>query len=188
MDMMHIGKEIRALRKDKKITMVELAKLTDFSQSYLSQIERGKVNPSVSALQKISHAFGIPMAYFFENKIKPENNESTATVVKIDQRKGLVYPSSGVQYQLLTPNLKGNLEVLYITAEPGGETGRDKFMHDGEECGFVVQGIMEITVGNSTHRLNPGDAITFSSSEPHSWKNVSEEKLIAYWSVTPPSF
>lgn len=188
MDMMHIGKEIRNIRKKKKITMVELAKLTDFSQSYLSQVERGKINPSVGALQKISHAFGIPMAHFFENKMSPEKDKSSVTVVHANERKELVYPQSGVEYQLLTPNLKGKLEILYITAEPGGDTGQDRFTHDGEECGFIIQGKMEITVGNDTHILRPGDSVTFSSNEPHSWKNISDEKLIAFWAVTPPSF
>lgn len=183
-----IGKKIRNLRKKNKTTMVELARLTGFSQSYLSQIERGKVKPSVGALQKISYAFGIPMASFFETEEEKEDNGNTASVVQKHQRKGLVYPESRVKYQLLTPDLKGNLEVLYITAAPGGSSGAYSFEHQGEECGFIVQGIMEITVGGKEYRLEPGDAITFKSSEPHSWKNVGDGELIAYWSVTPPSF
>ncbi len=186
--MKEIGERLRDYRKKKKITTVELAAKTGFSQSYLSQLERGKIKPSVGALQKISHVFGVPMAMFFEQEQTEENVRNNVTVVRPEQRKGLIYPKSGVKYQLLTPDLKGKLEVLYITAAPGGETGDEKFEHGGEECGYVLQGTMEVTVGDEKFILYPGDSIAFESTKPHSWKNIGNVELVAFWCVTPPSF
>ena len=183
-----VGEKIREIRMGKEITMTELARRTGFSQSYLSQVERNLINPSVGALQKIAREFALPTAYFFQNSNEMTVKNSAVAVVRKDHRKGLVYPTSHMKYQLLSPDLKGPIEFLYITAAPGADTGDDDFEHVGQECGVVLKGIMEIFVGDEKFLLEPGDSICFDSSLPHKWRNVGEEELEAVWAVNPPSF
>ncbi|PKM82021.1 MAG: XRE family transcriptional regulator [Firmicutes bacterium HGW-Firmicutes-14] len=183
-----VGEKIRQIRTEKEITMTELAKRTGFSQSYLSQVERNLINPSVGALQKIAKELALPTAYFFQNTDEINNKQSPVRVVKKNQRKGLVYPESQMKYQLLSPDLQGPIELLFITASPGGDTGEDEFVHIGHEYGVVLKGIMEVYVGGEKFLLEPGDSICFDSSLPHKWRNVGDEELEAVWAVTPPSF
>jgi transcriptional regulator with XRE-family HTH domain len=188
-NLLNLGEKIRNLRKEKAIKMVELAEMTGLSQSFLSQVENGVTNPSVSALQRIALALGVSTAYFFDR----ENNGVMAGiagqgVVRKNQRKGLLYPDSNITYQLLSPDLQGPIEFLYITAPPGSSTGEYNFVHQGMEYVLVLKGKMELTFGQETHHLEEGDSACFASSLPHHWKNVGDEELVAVVAVTPPSF
>jgi transcriptional regulator with XRE-family HTH domain len=181
--------KIRQKRKEAGKKVSEMAEATGFSSSYISQIERGLTNPSVVALQKIAQALDLPTAYFFEaeqtDKLK---NGSNVGIVRKNERKGLLYPSSNIQYQLLSPDLQGAIEFLLIKAPPGTITGEEPFVHHGQEYGIILQGRMEIWVGSNKYVLEEGDSIVFNSSEPHRWGNCGDTELVAVWAVNPPSF
>jgi len=180
------------MRRELNITMSKLADKTGYSQSYLSQVERDIIQPSIGALQKISRALNLPVAIFFENtdaaNLAPSSSVASAAVVRSNQRKGFTQPGSEVVYQLLSPNLQGELELLYITAEPGASSGADCFIHNGHEGGVVISGVLEYQVADQIYTLYPGDSIYFDSSLPHCWKSIGEEPLISFWAITPPSF
>ena len=194
-----LGAQIRAKRKQLGISMTALAKDTGFSQSYLSQVERGLIHPSIGALQKIAQALNESISFFFDEQLpqeKPKKGKKTITlsaepdvaIVRADKRKGLIQPGSTVKYELLSPNLQGALEMLYIVAHPGGGSGPEYFVHDGHEGGVVLSGILEYEIDGQVYRLNPGDSIHFKSVLPHRWKNVGDQELRMFWVTTPPSF
>lgn len=193
-----LGENLKKLRKQKNVTMVELAQKSGHSQSYISQLERGLINPTVGALQKIASVLGVPTAFFFhdEEHMVGSNNQMTdpdeprVKIVHPNKRKELVYPSSNIRYQLLSPDLKGPVEFMLITAPPKASTGDENFIHDGFEYGFILKGSMQVCINDSeVYLLKKGDSILFSSSTPHKWCNPSDtEELQAVWAVSPPSF
>ncbi|KJR48071.1 Transcriptional regulator, MerR family [Desulfosporosinus sp. I2] len=185
---MQIGEKIRKKRISAGIKLIEIAKQTGYSQSYISQIERGIVNPSVVAMQKIADSFGLPTAYFFESSNPVTTSPDITGIVRKRERKGLLYPGSNIIYQLLSPDLQGKIEFLNITAPPGSSTGDEPFIHEGQEWGVILKGTMEIWVKDVRYILEEGDSITFDSSHPHRWTNCGHNELIAVWVVTPPSF
>lgn len=191
----NVGEKIRQQRLLHNLRIVDLADKVSMSASYISQVERGLLQPSVGSLQKIARALDLHVADFFRDangssseKPRSDSIDNGPRVVKADRRKGLVYANTDVHYQLLSPDLKGNIELLLIKAPPGGESGGPDFVHDGEECGVVISGQMTYTVGDSVVVLDTGDSVYFTSSLPHRWKNTSSEELIAIWAVSPPSF
>jgi quercetin dioxygenase-like cupin family protein len=175
--------------------IVDLAELVGVSPSYISQVERALVHPSVGSLQKIACALGLHVADFFTEEdghqaasAQREPSDTQPRVVRAGQRKGMIYAGSNVVYQLLSPDLRGNIEFLMIKGPPGSSSGDTNFQHEGEECGIVLQGRMTYRVGDTTVVLEPGDSIYFNSKLPHRWWNAGDEDLVAVWAVTPPSF
>ncbi|MCL4532364.1 MAG: cupin domain-containing protein [Actinobacteria bacterium] len=189
-----VGEKIRRHRVLGKLRIVDLAERVSMSPSYISQVERGLLFPSVGSLQKIASALGLHVADFFQDgnaadrESRSESLDPGPRIVKRDSRKGLTYAGSNMIYQLLSPDLKGNIELLLIKAPSGGDSGETDFVHEGEECGFVLSGRMTYTVAGKTVVLDAGDSIYFKSSLPHRWSNSGPEELVAVWAISPPSF
>lgn len=193
--MENVGEKIRTVRLARGMRIVDLAEKVSMSASYISQVERGLVFPSVGSLQKIASGLGLHVADFFSNdespngeKGRPDAADPGPRVVKRGRRKGLTYADSNVIYQLLAPDLRGSIELLFIQAPPGADSGDADFVHEGEECGVVLRGRMAYTINGSEYLLEEGDSIYFKSGLPHRWRNAGAEELVAIWAVSPPSF
>lgn len=186
-----LGAKIRQYRKSRRLTLTELAEQCNISPSFLSQIERDQANPSVATLHTIAEVFGLPLAAFFEGPAQTNyaaSSETAARVVRADQRKILIYPGSGIRNELLSPDLKREIQMMRVVMPPGADTGDIPLVHEGEECGFVLQGQVEIWVGNEHYVLGPGDAIYQSSTIPHRSRNIGDVDVIIITAITPPSF
>ena len=88
-------------------------------------------------------------------------------------------------YQLLTPDLKGNLELLLIKAPPGSDSGETDFVHDGEECGVVMSGQMTYTSGTRSSSWRRGTPFTSGPALPHRWRNTSRRGVDGYLGDLP---
>lgn len=187
-----LGAKIRDFRKSKQLTLSELANQCNISPSFLSQIERDQANPSVATLHGIAEAFDLPLASFFEERTyKNENlkqSHKAVEVVRGNQRKTLIYPGSGIRNELLSPDLQRKIQMMRVIIPPRTGTGEIPLIHEGEECGFVLQGQVKIWVGNDTYILKPGDAIYQSSTIPHRSRNIGDIDVIIITAITPPSF
>jgi transcriptional regulator with XRE-family HTH domain len=187
-----LGAKIRRYRKQQQLTLAELAEQCDISPSFLSQIERDQANPSVTTLYAIADKFGVPVASFFEEPTENEYNGLPAAdatrVVRSDHRKTLIYPGSGIRNELLSPDLQRAIQLIWVVMPPGTDSGDTPFIHEGEECGVVLQGRVETWIGNRQYILDPGDAIYHSSSVPHRSRNIGESDAIMVVAKTPPSF
>lgn len=172
------------LRHSRGLTIRDIAGRADLTESFISQLERGHVNPSVASLQRIARALRTPLGRLFDEAEPPRGR-----VVRRAQRAKLTYPGLRATDYLLSPNLGGHLQVIWAEASPGGGSGDEPYTHEGEEeCVVVIRGHIEIWVNGDRYVLDPGDAITFSSRLPHKWKNVGRGKLQAIWAITPPSY
>ncbi|MBF4695412.1 cupin domain-containing protein [Fusibacter ferrireducens] len=183
---MHIdvGKKIKELRKSMALTIANLAEKSEISASMISQIENGKVVPTVIVMWKIANALNVSVGYFFDEGEGTLRNP----VVKKDERKKMIIGKSSRTYEMLTPDQQGKIEFLMITIRADEEKARDFVTHEGEECGYVLKGKMKITVGDQTFLMGEGDSITFQSTIPHKYDNVGEEDCVSIWAMTPPSF
>lgn len=187
-----LGAKIRQHRKARRLTLAELAERCDISPSFLSQIERDQANPSIATLHTITQVFGLTLAMFFEEpketKGQVRGNGTFAKVVRADQRKLLIYPGSGIRNELLSPDLQRAIQMMRVVIPPGADTGQVPLVHEGEECGFVLQGQIEIWVGDENYVLGPGDTIYQDSTVPHRSRNIGDTEAIIVTAITPPSF
>ena len=78
--------------------------------------------------------------------------------------------------------------MIHERYAPGADTGRAMLSHEAEECGVVIQGQMELTVGNQRKLMGPGEAYYFDSRLPHRFRNTSDEDCVVISACTPPSF
>jgi transcriptional regulator with XRE-family HTH domain len=179
------GAEVRALRKARALSLTDLAKQTDLSIGYLSQIERNISVPSVKALGVIARALGVTVAWFFSAGSTGPLEEKGIIVRKTNRRR-IIFREGFVDY-LLSPSLEGNLEFILTHFAPGASTG-EQYTHRGEEGGMVLKGRLEMTVGERLFVLEEGDSFNFPSSEPHRYRNVSAGETIVMYGVTPPTY
>jgi len=190
-----LGERIRRVRKSQGKTLQDLASAAGISTSFLSQIEREQAKPSVGTLHTIAEALGLTIADLFVAPaagVKRTLVEPLAHVVRKDGRKALVYPGSGIRNELLVPDLKRGLQMMWIVIPPGEGTGDEPLVHEGEECGVVLAGEVEIWVGEGEaeerYVLSAGDSIWQLSTIPHRSRNIGDVDAIIVTAITPPSF
>ena len=178
------------------MSLQEVSKKSNVSTSLLSQVERGKSVPTITTLEKIcKKAFNLSVAEFLSDNESPssdgskgreESRSEQVFVVARDNRKKLILPRGQIHYELLSPDLQKKIEFIYVFVPVGAKT--DSFMHNGEECGVILEGTLKGVIGENEITLREGDSIYFDSSIPHRWENGCEKVVKAIWAITPPSF
>ena len=187
---LRLGERIRRTRERATLTIIEVAQRSGYSPGYISQVERDLANPSLGTLKRIASALDVPLPSFFQDDPLDagDSRRAPARVVRVDRRKTLIYPGSHIHHQLLSPDLHGRLEAIWVSAPVGTGSGDEAYAHEGEEIGFVIRGRAECRVGEEVFDLDKGDAITLDSTVPHSWRNRGRELLEMLWISTPPTF
>jgi len=175
-----LGSQLQQFRQNTGLTLERLSEESDVSVGLLSQLERGIGNPSFTTLLKIARALDVPISLFFRGV-----DRLSDPVVRKDQRKKLTLEDTNVVYELLTPDLNRALEFLWVELAPGEST--EHFYHKGEESGLVLQGTLEVHLGDKVYVLEEGDSISFRSTIPHWHRNPGEERLLCVWVATPSS-
>lgn len=201
-----IGKKIRAERRNRGFTLEQIAEQTGLSRSYISNLERGLTEPTVSVLKKISALLQLSLVEIFGEKTESVRElgypvpapavEKAAPryvadvkVVEPDQRKTFTLAGSNLAFELLTPDLNRQFEVYIFRAEPGTQTGSDAMSDPpGEKFALVLKGTMETKVGDRVYTLKTGATIYFPSDLPHTWRVVGDETLEVVVVVHPPWF
>ncbi|MDI6870580.1 MAG: cupin domain-containing protein [Bacillota bacterium] len=179
-----LGRKLRELRKTRRITLQELAARCGLSASFISQVERGLVSPSIAALKKLAKSLEIPMGYLFGSE--PSEGD---VVVRRDKRKRLLLPHLDVTYELLTPNLVNKkAEFVLITIDPKTYTPKKPLAHEGEEYGLVLKGTAKVTLGAKEYILSEGDSIWFQALQPHMVDSYGDEETVLVWVLTPPGW
>lgn len=179
-----VSLKMRELRKNKGLSVKKLSELSGVSPGMISQIENGKVVPTIAIMWKLTQALETGIGYFFdEGPSLPFN-----PVVRKNQTKKLLIGNNKREYELLTPDLNRKIEFLKITLEENSSSSDGLVQHKGEECGYVIQGRLRVIIGDKEFILEEGDSIAFESTLPHRFQNVGKGKCISIWAMTPPSF
>lgn len=182
--MKEIAEKLRAYRLSNHMTLKQLASKAGCTDAYLSQLERGRANPSIMILKKIASALGVKVVDFF---LEPEMEENDV-VCKEEERVNIRFKQGEAKIQMLVRNIQDKrMQPFYTTIEPGGGS-KGSYSHIGEECGIVLKGMLEINLNGKAYRLKKNDSFYFSSQEPHSWSNPSKKKTVVIWVVSPPTF
>jgi transcriptional regulator with XRE-family HTH domain len=170
-----IGERIRASRRQKKITLQELADLTGFTKGYLSKIERSKSAPPYSTLNKIATALGFDVIFLFRDA----NQEISGPNLSFNRENRIEIlensdSSYGYTYQALATDRPGkNMEPYVI--EPAFEL-ETMFEHEGEEFVYVLEGRHELVYNGKHYIMKKGDSAYYDSRIPHSGRSVGKRK------------
>jgi transcriptional regulator with XRE-family HTH domain len=181
--MRSLGEALREARGG-RFTIEELARRAHVSAGRISQIERGIANPSFETLWKLASALEVPIGSLF-----PAGADQQQLVVRKKNRRRLEIPRDGLVYEMLTPNGKGRLEILFLDIPPRYDGGsRPPLTHDGEKFFHVYDGELLVNVAGRAFTLRPGDSVTFDATEPHFVANHGTKTARIQIVVTPPSF
>lgn len=183
-----VGRCVRYHRKQQGLSLERTAELSDLSISMVSKIERGQTSPSVRSVYALSRALNIPVGSLFNDPTVPENDGENQYIVRRGNRSKLDFGKKRLVKELLSPQPLGQLELLMVVLAPGGSTAGDVFAHDGEEGGIVISGALELSIDDKSFVIYPGDSFTFSSTLPHSFRNVADEETQVLWVNTPPIY
>ena len=165
---MAIGHEVRAYRKKLGITVTDLASATGVSVGMLSKIENGNISPSLTTLQTLSKALGVPITAFFRGFEEPRS----ATFVKAGQgvnidRRGT---RAGHQYSLLghiDNNTSGVTVEPYLITLTKDSDVFPTFQHEGMEFLYMLEGEVVYRHGEQLFTMQAGDSLFFDADAPH---------------------
>lgn len=165
---LRIGERIKKARKEKGLTIKELANKTELSPGFISKAERSVHTPSLTTLQKIANVLEVPISYFFSD------SKSGVTIVRKNKEVIIQNPGSPLKHKVLSVGLP-RVAVLLVNVLPGQSSGKKAFIHEGFECNFVVEGKIKFYVDGAEHTLTAGESINFNSGLCHGFKNVGKE-------------
>ena len=177
-----LGQKLRVLRKERGLSLSQLAERVGCSPSYLSMVENEKIDPSVSRLKVIAEGLGTTIVGLFQ---EPDGHD---VVLREADRPRVAFPGSRLRIEILIPRSPGQqLDARLTVVSPGGGSEGD-YSHSGVEFGVVVKGELELTVAGVIYHLRPGDSFYFPSTRDHRFKNPSDEETQVVWVNHPPSW
>ncbi len=178
-----IGIRLRRVRADNGLSQRALARRSGVSNAMISLIENGRSNPSIGMLRQILDGIPMSMAEFFALEI-----EDRARVFFTSDELPEIGSKSISYRQVGTELRERSLQMLHERYAPGADTGQTMLRHEAEEAGLVVSGHLEVTVGDETRVLGPGDAYLFDSRTPHRFRNPGRVECVVVSACTPPTF
>jgi transcriptional regulator with XRE-family HTH domain len=182
-----IGEQLRARRHERGLSLRDLAHRLGVSPSLISQIERGRANPSVSTLYQIVAELDVSLDELLFNDRRPTAAAESAPggAVQRGTERHRIRLASGVIWERLTTASEPGVEFLYVMYEVGGASSpEDAYQrHSGHEWGYVLSGTLEVTVGFRRYVLQPGDSVSLESTTPHRLANAGDTPVRAIWFV-----
>ena len=171
-DMVDVGRQLRELRTRRGLSIRALAEVSGLNVNTLSLIENGKTSPSVSTLQLLAMALGVPITAFFEGEVP----QKRIVYQKSGQRRRAAFSHGTLEDLAAGLTLSGG-QLLLVTLEPGADSGSTSIVHTGHEFVFCLEGRMSYIIQEQVFTLEPGDSLIFEAHLPHSWRNSGENLM-----------
>jgi transcriptional regulator with XRE-family HTH domain len=174
-----VGARLRTLRRERALTIEQVAGATGLTKGFISQLERDTTTPSLSSLARICDALGVRMGDVFHGT-SPE----LVRLIRRDERRAVDWNPN---HFLLSPPQESRLQAIESHIPPAGGAGDEAYSFPGDvEFVYVLSGSLELRVGDEPYRLEAGDALTYPLREPHTWSNPSnDEPAVVLWVAVP---
>jgi transcriptional regulator with XRE-family HTH domain len=182
-----LGRKLHQLRMRKKIALADLGKHTGLSPSMLSQLENGKMVPTLPTLARIAMVFDVGLEHFFEDK----RGRKLFSIVRAQERMRFPErpdsPDPSYFFECLTFATQGKGVQAYLAEfVPRAPAEGGEHFHDGSEFIFVLDGTLTIRFQGEDRELRAGDSVLLDSSEPHSYHGSGKKGARAVVVTVPP--
>ncbi len=181
---MDVGARLKVVRGRFALSQRELAKRAGMTNATVSLIEQNRVSPSISSLKKLLEGFPMSLAEFFtfeQEMAVPSYIFPASTQPNLG--------NASVQMHLVGSGVtERKIGLLREQYQPGADTGSEMLQHEGQECGVLVSGHMELTIDGQVHLLQAGDGYYFPSNLPHRFRNIGAGAAEVISANTPSSF
>lgn len=170
-----IGERLREIRSTRQLTLDDAARLTGVSKPMLGQIERGQSSPTINVLWKISTGLRIPLSFFCRQR------EARYMVAGLEGGDVITEESGGMRaYPLFPFDPMRNVEAFYLEFDAGVRHSSLPHVAGVEEYVFLVQGALEMRIGERNVLLREKQSIRFEADIAHGYHNVSDGVCAAY--------
>ena len=180
-----MGARIKALRKEKKYTLKQLAEETGLSIGFLSQLERGMSSIAVDSLAKIAQVLGVGLSTFFTDVQKTSRDPISRSCELLWRSDGPEISQAMLSRDLYDFDILPRIFQLMPSADPDRVDGAIH-RHSGEEFIYVLEGVVTVYQEDREYTLYPGDSIQIHSHIPHNWVNRTN-KIARLLSVSFPN-
>ncbi|MEO3389471.1 cupin domain-containing protein [Mesorhizobium sp. CAU 1741] len=184
-----VGTRLRTMRVAAKLSQRQLASLAGVPHAQISNIETNRNSPSISTLRKILSGLDVSMADFFEPDRGTQPGPFFGANELVDLTSRIAAQGIGggrIYLRQVGDAAAHNLQILHEVYDPGADTGEMLLQHVSSEGGYVVEGELELTVGDEVRVLTAGEAYLFDSRTPHRFRNPSSARTIVISACTPP--
>lgn len=177
-----LGQRLRQLRASRGLSLAEVADGTAISPSFLSIVENGQSDITVSRLMRLVNWYGVSVADLLQDA-----DTSPVRVVRANEHRSLELSNERIEILMLTPDgHSAMLPVINVYAEGGAMA--DAARHEGEEFVHVLAGTIELTIGDAEPLvLGPGDSAYYRGDVPHSFRNTGKGEARFLGVTTPPN-
>lgn len=179
-----IGQRLRLRRRQKRLSLQQVADAAGISVGQLSQVERGLSQPSLRSLRLICDALNMPMSWLFEPGAPTEG--TLPVVVRREERRRFSLGPGGLAKTLMSDDRWRGIQMMGIVIPPGAHSGERPYATGkAARTGMVLSGRLGLQVDDETFVLAPGDAFTFENCERCRFWCESEEACEVVWVVAP---
>ncbi len=178
---MKIGKQIKDRRNELGLSLRDLGKRAGLTASFLSQVENDQVSPSLSSLQSIATSLNVPMFSLL-------NDTPSGNVVKMVNRRKFTFEEPNISYELLTPDFTRQMMAYLINIPPHANRIAQPLSKPTEQWMHVIQGHLQIDIGDETYALEPGDTVYYDGELLRKFGSISDDELVVMCCITPPVF
>jgi transcriptional regulator with XRE-family HTH domain len=175
-----IAMKLRALRRQRGMSINALATRAGVSVGIISQIERGNSNPSMKTLQRIRAALGVTLWDFLDPPASGKHSADPPFVRRAADRLKITVGPGKLIKELMSPQNDESLRFMLISLPPHTKT-EEVLIGEGEKGGFVLSGEVELDVAGRQALLRQGDSFQFRSHQPHRLGNPADSPAQVLW-------
>jgi transcriptional regulator with XRE-family HTH domain len=183
----NLGDKIRTLRKKLGMTQKELAEQVGLTPSFISQLEKNLISPSLDSLLKLSEKLNTQPIYFLTDG---ESGPLQKMVIKPGERQDIQLPTlkgSDIKLELLVSDvLNRRMEPYLLTMKKGAAIDGHFYGHEGDEFAYVMEGELEVEIQDEKQLLRQGDSLYIESTFPSKWANTGKGDAVILWVLSPP--
>ena len=170
-----VGKQLKAIRLKRNMTLDDAAAATGVSKPMLGQIERGQSSPTVNTLWKIATGLKTPLSVFLQEQ------KTEYSVISINEQKAILEENGAMRaYTLFSYDPLRNFEAFLIEFDPGCVHMSDKHNDNVEETVFVMSGRLDMIIDGKEVKLTEKQAVRFSANVAHAYTNPYDKLCCVY--------
>jgi transcriptional regulator with XRE-family HTH domain len=170
---MRIAWQVATLRDARGLSMEELAELSGVSRSMISLIERGEISSTAVILERLANALGVTLASLFDAR-----RPLPSPVARREDQPEWRDPASGyVRRNVSPPGVPQPMRIVEVRFPAGARVGFENGARDARvhQQVWVLEGTMEVTLGDDRHRLEPGDCFAMQLGLPSLFHNPTRK-------------
>jgi transcriptional regulator with XRE-family HTH domain len=175
-----VGPRLRAARRERGLTISEVAEQAGLTAGFISQLERDLTSASLSSLYRICAVLGIRVGNLIDEV-------PSGKLIRREQQTRRSLAMGDAEHLLLSSREERRFHVTESHIPPGGSAGDELYTLPADvELVYVLRGSLELRVGDEMHVLEEGDTLTYSPRDPHTWRNPSDsDEAVVLWTALP---